>query len=123
MLRERQKCSQATGGQHTHTTRGDAGSAGPGALHALQRALDLIHMGHWEQVKDFDWRSVMGPSSEKNEVSKITRAYLRSQRTPVGFPGVPVAKNLPANTGHAGSIPGLERSHMPRAAKPASHNC
>ena len=29
-----------------------------------------------------------------------------------GFPGSSVVKNLPANTGDMGSIPGLERSHM-----------
>ena len=87
------------GTAHTQRIRGEAGSAGLGALRALRRTLDLIHMGHWEQMKDFDWRSIMGPSPEKNEVSKITRAYLQSQRTPVDFPGGPVVKNLPANTG------------------------
>ena len=30
------------------------------------------------------------------------------------FPGGPVAKNLPANAGDTGSIPGPGRSHMPR---------
>ena len=29
------------------------------------------------------------------------------------FPGCSVDKNLPANAGDTGSIPGLERSHMP----------
>ena len=29
------------------------------------------------------------------------------------FPGGAVVKNLPGNTGDTGSIPGLERSHMP----------
>ena len=29
------------------------------------------------------------------------------------FPGGPVIKNLPSNTGDMGSIPGLGRSHMP----------
>ena len=30
------------------------------------------------------------------------------------FPGGPVVKNLPANAGDTGSIPGPGRSHMPR---------
>ena len=31
-----------------------------------------------------------------------------------GFPGDPVAKKLPGKAGHAGLIPSLKRSHMPR---------
>ena len=30
-----------------------------------------------------------------------------------GFPGGSVVKNLPANAGDTGSIPGPRRSHMP----------
>ena len=30
------------------------------------------------------------------------------------FPGGPVVKNLPANAGHTGLIPGLGRLYMPR---------
>ena len=30
----------------------------------------------------------------------------------LGFPGSSVVKNLPANAGDTGSIPGMERSHM-----------
>ena len=33
----------------------------------------------------------------------------------LGFPGGAVDKNLPANAGDTGSIPGLGRSHMPRS--------
>ena len=32
-----------------------------------------------------------------------------------GFPGGAVVENLPANAGHAGSSPGLGRSHVPRS--------
>ena len=32
-----------------------------------------------------------------------------------GFPGSTVEKNLPANTGDTGSIPGPGRFHMPRS--------
>ena len=41
-----------------------------------------------------------------------------------GFPGGPVVKNLPANAGDTGSVPGLGRSYMPYgASKPVCHNC
>ena len=33
------------------------------------------------------------------------------------FPGVAVVKNPPANAGDRGSIPGPERTHMPRSNK------
>ena len=33
------------------------------------------------------------------------------------FPGGTVDKNLPANAGDSGSIPGLGRFHMPQATK------
>ena len=37
-----------------------------------------------------------------------------SQKIPCrGFPGDSVVKNSPANAGDMGSIPGLERSHIP----------
>ena len=39
----------------------------------------------------------------------IKKLYVR------GFPGGAVVENLPANAGHAGSSPGLGRSHMPRS--------
>ena len=35
------------------------------------------------------------------------------KRTLPGFPGGAVDKNLPANAGDTGSIPGPGRSHMP----------
>ena len=37
-----------------------------------------------------------------------------------GFPGGPVVKNLPANAGDMGSVPGLGRSHMPCGNKACS---
>ena len=46
-----------------------------------------------------------------------------------GFPGDPAVKKLPCNVGVTGSIPGLERSHMPprhnhrvRTGEPSSCN-
>ena len=38
------------------------------------------------------------------------------------FPGGPLIKNPPANTGDMGSIPGLGRYHIHRATKPVHHN-
>ena len=41
------------------------------------------------------------------ESTNIKSSYL-------GFPYGPVVRNLPCNPGDTGSIPGLERSHVPR---------
>ena len=38
---------------------------------------------------------------------------LPSKTYTLGFPGGAVVESLPANAGHAGSSPGLGRSHMP----------
>ena len=38
------------------------------------------------------------------------------------FPGGTVDRNPPASAGDTGSIPGLGRFHMPKAAKPVHHN-
>ena len=40
----------------------------------------------------------------------------------MGFPGSSVVKNLPANVGYAGSIPGLGRSHGERNGNPLQHS-
>ena len=43
----------------------------------------------------------------------VIRAVLRNpSKCYVGLPGGPVVKNLPANAGDTGSIPGLGRFHM-----------
>ena len=42
-----------------------------------------------------------------NSIKTIKMVHIR------GFPGGAVVKNLPANAGDTGSIPGPERSHMP----------
>ena len=38
------------------------------------------------------------------------------------FPGGAAVKNLPANAGNTGLMPGQGRSHMPRSNKPMCHN-
>ena len=45
----------------------------------------------------------------------ILLSYKKEQNR--DFPGGAVAKNLPANAGDMGSIPGLGRSHMSRSNK------
>ena len=40
-----------------------------------------------------------------------------------GFPGGSVVKNLPANAGDAGLIPGLERSPGERNGNPLQYSC
>ena len=44
------------------------------------------------------------------------------QETPVGLPWWCVVKNLPANAGDRGLIPGPGRCHMFRATQPVCHN-
>ena len=39
-----------------------------------------------------------------------------------GVPGGPVVTNVPCNIENTVSIPGLERSHMPKSYKPMCHN-
>ena len=48
------------------------------------------------------------------QIKHIWGNQLHDSRYPSpGFPGGAVVENLPANTGHTGSSPGLGRSHMP----------
>ena len=42
---------------------------------------------------------------------------------PLGFPGGLVVKNLPANAGDAGSIPGLGRSRGEENCNPLQYSC
>ena len=41
----------------------------------------------------------------------------------MGFPGGSVVKNLPANAGDAGSIPGSERTPGERNSNPSQSSC
>ena len=41
----------------------------------------------------------------------------------LSFPGGSVVKNLPANAGDAGSIPGLGRSSVERNGNPLQYSC
>ena len=41
----------------------------------------------------------------------------------MGFPGNSAAKNLPANAGYAGSIPGLGRPLGERSGNPLQYSC
>ena len=48
---------------------------------------------------------------------------LYGQKEILDFPCGLVDKNLPANVGDMGSVPGLGRFHMLGATKPGCHNC
>ena len=49
-----------------------------------------------------------------DELSLGGSSQNRKKEASQGFPGGPVVKNLSANTGKMGLIPGLGRSHMPQ---------
>ena len=49
----------------------------------------------------------------KCQLNKVVK--LSSEIFSLGFPGGAVDKNLPADAGDTGSIPGPGRSHMPRS--------
>ena len=51
----------------------------------------------------------------KETINKMKRQPSEWEREK-GFPGGAVVKNLPANAGDTGLIPGLGRSHMPRSS-------
>ena len=52
-------------------------------------------------------------NSEHNTIYINFKCILLKNTLFGGFPGSSVVKNLPANAEDMGSIPGLERSHMP----------
>ena len=45
----------------------------------------------------------------------ILNIFFKEWKGVLDFPGGTVLKDLPANAGNLGSIPGLGRSHMPRS--------
>ena len=51
----------------------------------------------------------------KTELGPGSGEKLPSRDSLQDFPGGPVVKNLPANAGDTGLIPGMGRSHMPRS--------
>ena len=46
---------------------------------------------------------------------KVSQEMFCKEMSTEGFPGSTVEKNLPANSGDTGSIPGPGRFHMPRS--------
>ena len=54
----------------------------------------------------------------KNDSHQLSERLMVFKEEVSDFPGGPVVKNPPANTGDTGSIPGLGRFHMARATKP-----
>ena len=59
---------------------------------------------------------MQGRGCEKSQGHMENNRYLGvSKALGVGFPGVAVVKNLPANAGDTGLSPGPGRSHMPRS--------
>ena len=62
-----------------------------------------------KKIKELGRR--MDAQSQKLEVFNRNLESIKNDKQ--DFPGGSVVKNLPANAGDTGSIPGLGRSHMP----------
>ena len=77
-------------------------------------------------LKQIIWQSQVGEPCKLKSLNEWTLKLKKkiydvnnSLRTHwEGFPSVPVVENLPGKAGDRGSIPGLKRPHIPRAAKP-----
>ena len=55
-------------------------------------------------------------SEETKDISKKINREKKKKKTNRDFPGGPVVKNPPVNTGDRGSIRGLVRSQTPRSS-------
>ena len=55
----------------------------------------------------------MGKEHEQKKTSLVKNNRYVHESSNMGFPCGSVVKNLPANAGDTGSIPGLGGSHMP----------
>ena len=75
----------------------------------MKNALEGINSrinGAEERISKLEDRLVEITDAEQNKEKRMKRNEDRD------FPHGSVVKNLPANAGHMGSIPGLGRSHM-----------
>ena len=72
--------------------------------------------GKWTSNNEYSvqWRELVGLSIGAELVASASHIG-RSKKRSRDFPGGAVVKNLPANAGDMGSIPGPGRSHMPRS--------
>ena len=75
---------------------------------------NLMDRGAWQVTSPWDCKE-----SDTTEWLILSLFFqTKVQAAPEGrdFPEGPVVKNLPANTGDMGSIPGPERPHMPQGS-------
>ena len=56
----------------------------------------------------------MDRGSWQATVHRVTKSHIQLKQLSTTMPGSPVDKNLPANPGDLGSIPGPGRFHMPQ---------
>ena len=94
----------------------------------LDSILDAMNMNLkklQETVRDWEaWCAAVHRVAEiRTQMGNWTTTAAQLYKGPCFcFPGGPVVKNLTANAGHMGSIPGPGRSHMPRTTKPVCHH-
>ena len=89
----------------------DAGDTG------LSPGLGGSHMprSNWAREPQLLSLRVWSLCSATREATIVRGPRTAMKSGPRGFPGGAVVKNLPANAGDMGLIPGLGRSHMPRS--------
>ena len=68
------------------------------------------------------WKSSKFPSTDE-WIKKMWYIYVHTHIYTGGFPGGSVVKNLPANTGDVGLIPGLGRSPGRGHNNPLQYSC
>ena len=60
------------------------------------------------------WRIPMDRGAWRATVHGVTKSHTQLKRLSTTMPGSPIYKNLPANPGDMGSIPGPGRFHVPQ---------
>ena len=68
-------------------------------------------------------RATTGMNLEDMMLSEISQTQKYKYYMILGVPGGPVVKNLPANPGNEGSIPGSRRSPGSRNGNPLQYSC
>ena len=88
-----------------------------GGPHGILAGVEGREAGDVSRQRDLslELSSEVGQKARPADCVLVPLISLRFKTSGPGFPGGAVVENPPANAGHTGSSPGLERSHMPRS--------